>query len=1462
MRRTFRATEFVSPGNGDLKATRAAFLDRQRDFTWEGLLENPRVLLVAEAGAGKSHECRGRAEEMFKRGEAAFFLRLEHVSTNGVEGSLGKKALRRFKAWRASASQTGYFFLDSVDELQLVHLSFKEALERLADDIEGALGRAVIVVTSRPIAFDRSAFAKALPVPRRVTRAESGDQFVQTAMQEAKGSEEDPAPATVREFELLPLNNEQILELAQELHVKSPTELLREIEAKSAQDFVRWPQELIELCDDWREHGEIRAQRLQMESHVTARLTARQERREQADLSPATARQGAQRLAVAVMLCRRWAFRYGASADNHSTDEKPIDPSVILAGWNARQVSALLQRPLFGDGGYGQAQFRHRSVLEYLAACQIHDQIEQGTVTLSAAKRLLFGMSGTNETLLKQGMRPVAAWLSLMRPDIFEAVLSVEPATLLMHGDPESLEPAQCQRALTEYVARFGKGGWRGLEIARLQVVRLARQPLGATIATLWNTGIENPEVRRLLLQAILAGGYHECADLAADAATDDKASPAERYEAIAALSKLADARADEIIETSVSTTSTWPPLIGRLVCAQLYPAHVTDDQFLQVLEGISKDTSTDLPYASSVINRLAKADIPVNRLVGMLPRLASLALAQPHADVDDDGPKQTTEAKAAQALRVVCLRLLADGVKSTEVLRAAVIAFRTNGTPYERRHDNGEFFKLLSNLDTASREVVFRADYEWVGKRHTDFDSRKIFQQLAFHNGAVTLQLDRDRKWIYECLADPAKSLDYRAVLLNFAFRLAPRKEKYSKIVGIKEIRRSVKDSAELTTHLENLLETSKPDPMFLKMEQEHEKHQAQSRRKREKQRRLWHEFWEKLAKHPDDALAPKFRDTTIWNLYIALRNRPRGGDDLRWDRAFIGTHFGDRIADELKSSFKAYWRSMRPTVRAERTREEKSTFAVFWSIGLIGIYAEAEDERWAAKLTAKEAELATRYALLEVSGYPSWLDALADAHPTVVESVLGSEIDSELDETGTSGRWHSTNLQSLQYGSALTGRLLQGRLIGWLQKRMPLGSGPCSPEFESKIEQVTRVLLVHASESVKRWLAELALCHVRRTTSWLPQFFWFPLLCQASPNRGVATLLTMLAGLRVEPNGVAVAMIGHVFDDRASVVSGWRDGLTPEQRLALVKDIHRHVDSKHDAVHAGAYSPGNREHAEDGRRAVFAELMDAQGPLALEAKLELATVPAFAHVRDRIAMMARERLAAEVDQITFGPVEVARMLEGKELAPTTTSDMAKLLSDRLDDLQELMLRDTAPRAAWAMVNDENSLRPAIAREFEVGARGAYTVDQEAVTVDGKETDIRLRAPSGHQATIELKVGEKSRSAAELRDTIQNQLVLKYMAHKSARSGCLLVTVAKSGRTWRHPDDGRKIDKSELQKLLDEAALEAQSRLGGEARVFARVLDLTPRLTTEAKAKRRRQLTRRGTKQPTPVQPKRKPKA
>lgn len=118
-------------------------------------------------------------------------------------------------------------------------------------------------------------------------------------------------------------------------------------------------------------------------------------------------------------------------------------------------------------------------------------------------------------------------------------------------------------------------------------------------------------------------------------------------------------------------------------------------------------------------------------------------------------------------------------------------------------------------------------------------------------------------------------------------------------------------------------------------------------------------------------------------------------------------------------------------------------------------------------------------------------------------------------------------------------------------------------------------------------------------------------------------------------------------------------------------------------------------------------------------------------------------------------------------------------------------------------------------------------------MTADEKETDIRLRATaSDQQATIELKIGD-GRSGRDLRDTIKDQLVSKYMAAECCRSGCLLVTVS-TNKTWDHPDSGERLDVAGLAAMLDAEVIRVVDEMGASLRLSARVLDLRARLPTE----------------------------
>lgn len=171
----------------------------------------------------------------------------------------------------------------------------------------------------------------------------------------------------------------------------------------------------------------------------------------------------------------------------------------------------------------------------------------------------------------------------------------------------------------------------------------------------------------------------------------------------------------------------------------------------------------------------------------------------------------------------------------------------------------------------------------------------------------------------------------------------------------------------------------------------------------------------------------------------------------------------------------------------------------------------------------------------------------------------------------------------------------------------------------------------------------------------------------------------------------------------------------------------------------------------------------------------------------------------------------------------------MFAIMRNCLEDIDDLLLQDVSPREAWANIAQEHLMRRELARELQNRANSLYAVDQEAATADEKETDIKLRATrSPQQATIEVKIGEKPRSGADLRKALKQQLLKKYMAAEDCRAGCLVVTV-RSNKTWTHPDNGTRLDLSGLIAMLNEEALGLTVELGGSIRLMGKRASILP---------------------------------
>ncbi len=280
---------------------------------WEDLLKSDRVLIVSEAGAGKTYECRLQQETMWGAGDAAFFLELAELASTNVRDMLSPEEHARFQAWYNAQSETATFFLDSYDELKLTLGSFGQALKRLANAIAGRFGRSRVIITSRPVSIDQRLFRQILPIPEAEEDQASGEAFADIVMNGRKKKAKEDGPPLWRNVALMPLTDDQIRDMARSEGVADPDALMADIQTRNAQEFARRPQDLIELCIDWREHRRIRTHREQVGRNIKVKLAERADRKEK---GTTFAREG-----------DRWSQSPCAgSASDAQTDVAPIVP--------------------------------------------------------------------------------------------------------------------------------------------------------------------------------------------------------------------------------------------------------------------------------------------------------------------------------------------------------------------------------------------------------------------------------------------------------------------------------------------------------------------------------------------------------------------------------------------------------------------------------------------------------------------------------------------------------------------------------------------------------------------------------------------------------------------------------------------------------------------------------------------------------------------------------------------------------------------------------------------------------------------------------------------------------------------------------------------------------------------------------------------------------------------------------
>ena len=253
---------------------------------WPELLKHDRVVLLAEAGAGKTEEMRQQAKLLVDERKFAFFVALEDLHRESIDDILVTDEEHRFEEWKAAAEAPAWFFLDAVDELKLTQGKLDRALRRLSRALEGRLERTRIIISCRPSDWrpllDADTVRSRLPVPQksaRVSSEPSEEIFVEALRHEygrttpaTREQQEDAHRSALRTFMMLPMSDRQIERFAQQRGMKDVGAFLAAVRRHDAWTFARRPLDLVGLMETWKQSSSLGTRAQQHETDITTKL--------------------------------------------------------------------------------------------------------------------------------------------------------------------------------------------------------------------------------------------------------------------------------------------------------------------------------------------------------------------------------------------------------------------------------------------------------------------------------------------------------------------------------------------------------------------------------------------------------------------------------------------------------------------------------------------------------------------------------------------------------------------------------------------------------------------------------------------------------------------------------------------------------------------------------------------------------------------------------------------------------------------------------------------------------------------------------------------------------------------------------------------------------------------------------------------------------------------------------------
>ncbi|WP_207001256.1 hypothetical protein [Trinickia mobilis] len=1348
---------------------------RQGRKTWADLHEEPLVVVLGEAGIGKTIEFQSEVARLREAGRAAFFIPLNQLSDAESWKLVLTGFEAEFDAWAAS-DELGYFFLDAVDEARL---KSHAELERALTVVQRALGsnfvRVRIAVSSRvtdwAIPGVRSAVDARLvrPIERAFAAKTVADAPLASTDSPTVTIAAVPATPPVEAFVvgLDPLSIAESRRCAAAYCVQDEDKFWKAVADGDYEFMATRPLDLRWMVVLWNQHRSLGNYHELIEANISNRLREFNESYEAAGevLSLEQLRTGAIDLAAAAEFggCQFFTLDFGTTP---AVGE--LAPHTVLADWHPTAVRRLLATAVFDEASYGRVKFHHRSIREFLAAQWVAKQLALG-VPLQRLQGL-FALRPFGQSVLIPARRASLSWLAAINVTVREWVVREFPEILLFEGDPQAWDGISADKAFANFIEATKHGlevGWFNSASEYMRVGRVLG--VGKVAEALADANLA-PRARSMCFNIARYAGLADCA-LVSFTIYRNPAAPAwERALALDVLEFVgtADQRQEILADLKAGLLGT-NELIARAMPVADW-THLTEAE----LSAILNCTHDEAEYGSGPMVRIIKDELlPAADLSAAILLLGAVMASLPRPA---PGKRFARFPESDRPERAWLLNALPDC--------------------YER------VLALLPQTLDSYPAVCMEAAERIEAQRHSGFDDRdesnRLHKAIAQHPAlrwsvALAIAQSEDIKasvsrltWGATCLVsfgaadlpeltrranDPVRPADERDIWFAVAVAAA-----FSRRLG-RERANALRALGLGSTGSRRSLLIGREYEGWRKGGKQRREWKASERERTAADTRAVEEYKSRLL-----ADLTNIRDGTLAGSLQSLlqysfsRLKQRDYSDIDFEA--VATSLSPEIAAAFEEGLKAYWPTVTPPVPSSYANGEVPWIAL---IALAGLRSTFRDPSSTPTLSAMNVAKAAQLAVWELHGPPPWLDALARSHGADVKAALTP--------------WVVAEAQAASPGNGVRGAL-----------EMALR---CTPDVRRALLEPLVPLVSSGQISRRETLKEIIIA--LRADGLLPPATIGPLcLGKLMSSIGSNGRLGEMEWFRIWMDGDTTAawtwFLGHVQGIATSDVEGevsafaevvgdlkWLQTPLSYETADVLLGIHALLSAHPPTAPIPETASDNHFFGPPSKRlrdAIPNVFLGTRGRIGHDSLVALLDTIADPTERNWITGRLIEHAALDAAQSANRTSEQLKSIGSPFFsAPCTEAQLYEQAMARLEEIRKNLEEGPfSERDLFRPGMPEKFLQRWLAAKFRETQNRRFSVHREEEVDDDNMTDIQLSCPAGN-VCVEIKPvdADRSYSANSLTGTLQTQIVGQYLKGTNSSRG-ILVLMQLDNKTWTIP--------------------------------------------------------------------------